>query len=148
MGARARGSRANGLGCESEEGFVERLACGLPEKKVARDWPVSQPSSGGQWWASGGQANGGRVCAGWVGFKGRWACRLFGRLAWATRGAEVGSAVDAEMVQRRGLRDSQMVVRGWPGRPSWVRPALLLHAASGRPAGAGFWGRCDWACWA
>lgn len=69
MGARARGSRANGLGCESEEGFVERLACGLPEKKVARDWPVSQPSSGGQWWASGGQANGGRVCAGWVGFK-------------------------------------------------------------------------------
>lgn len=146
MGARARGSRANGLGCESGEGFVERLACGLPEEELARDWPVSQSALErwavvGEWWA--GQRRASLCRSGWVqrsvGLSPVWPFGL---------GDEESSAVDAEMVQRRGLRDSQMVVRGWPGRPSWVRPATLLHVASGRPAGAGFWRRCDWACWA
>lgn len=65
VGARARGFVANGLGCgsgEGREGFVERLASGLPEEELARDWPVSQPSSGG--WA--GQRRASPCRLGWV----------------------------------------------------------------------------------
>jgi len=157
MGARARGSVANGLlGCESGgEGFVERgwrewVAGRPPDEELARDWPVSQPSSGGQWRAVVGRPTTGETVP--VGLRG-WPFGLGDERAWLRCRCRMQR--NAEKVQRRGLRDSQMVVRGWPQRPTWARPALCctlpvvaqrVLASGGAVIGLGGLGRGAIAC--
>lgn len=135
MGARARGSRANGLGCESGEGFVERLACGLPEEELARHWPVSQSALQrwavvGEWWAGQRRAS---LC----------------RSGWVQRSVGIVACLAVRLGRRRELRcrcrnGAATGVERQPDGCAWLARAPFV----GPPCN--FAARCQWSpsgCW-